>query len=111
MGKRHESIERMKAITAKYLTDEKYVIENGTLAHAGIVPRVKNRLKTENIPFETIHDSITVTPEHFAILQRITDEVMREMIQPACTAMDVASKTLLERRGVCAHISGVSGPA
>ena len=98
MGKRNESIERMKAITTEYLTTEKFVIANGTLAHAGIVPRVKNRLKTENIPFETIHDSITVAPEHFAILQRITDEVMREMIQPACTTMDVARQRLQRKR-------------
>lgn len=36
MGKRHESIERMKTITTEYLTTEKFVIENGTLVHAGI---------------------------------------------------------------------------
>lgn len=36
MGKRHETIERMKAITAEYLTNEKFVIENGTLDRAGI---------------------------------------------------------------------------
>lgn len=57
------------------------------LPYAGILPRVKNRLRAEGIPFETIQDSITVAPEHFAILQRITDEVMQERISPACTSM------------------------
>ena len=76
--------------------------KNEQLRNAGIVMRVKNRLREENIPFETIHDSITVAPEHFAILQRITDEVMQgmmqEMVQPLCTSTDVIQQRIQRKR-------------
>ena len=68
------------------------------LTCAGIVPRVKNRLRAENIPFEAIQDSITVAPEYFNIVQRITDEVMQEMIRPACTTMDATLQRIQRKR-------------
>lgn len=68
------------------------------LLNAGITTRVENRLKAENIPYERIHDSISVAPEHFAVLQRITDEVMHEMVEQASTATDAIRQAIQRKR-------------
>lgn len=76
------------------------------LLNAGITTRVENRLKAENVPYERIHDSIAVAPEHFAILQRITDEVMHEMVEQASTSTDVIRQRIQRKRELaekCTH--------
>lgn len=68
------------------------------LRNAGIITRVEIRLRAENIPFETVHDSVAVAPEHFAILQRITDEVMHEMVEQASTSTDAIRRCIQRKR-------------
>ena len=55
-------------------------------------------VRAENIPFETIHASVTVTPEHVTVLQRITDEGMKEMVQPASTSTEVTMRRIQRKR-------------
>lgn len=66
--------------------------------NAGITTRVENRLMEEHIPYTRIHDSISVAPEHFAILQRITDEVMQEIIEQASTSADMIRMRIQRKR-------------
>ena len=74
------------------------IIQGLGRCNADITSHVENRLKAENIPYERIHDSISVAPEHFAILQRITDEVMHEMVEQATTSTDAIRQRIQRKR-------------
>lgn len=71
---------------------------NARLLNASITERVENRLKAENISYERIHDSVIVAPEHLAILQRITDEVMNEIAEQVSTSMDAILRRIQRKR-------------